>query len=288
MYDKEQIAKYLAVPVAVLAVSTAAILIRFSEANPIAISFYRMFFSCLIFLFPFLNNLNNFYSVKKREFAYSILSGAFLAFHFAFWIYSLNLTSIASSVVLVSSHPLIVLFISDHFLGESIDKKSYFSVILALFGVFIILLGDLSFRDWSVLGDFFALIGMLFLAGYLSIGKVVRKKASTVFYVFVAYFVASLVLGVLSFVFETTFKIYGLNEYLIFISLAVVPTFLGHSIYNWSLRYVRADFVSISLLGEPVLSSFLAIIFFSEIPPLLTVFGAIITLFGVYLSLIWR
>lgn len=286
--NKKKIAKYLAIPVAVFSVSTAAIFIKLSKSHPVAISFYRMLFSFLIFSFPFIGKIKEFLALKKRELFLASSAGFLLAFHFAFWIYSLELTTVTSSVVLVSSHPLLVMFISDNLLGESISKKAYFSVLIALVGVSVIFLGDLTIQGWSAWGDVLALMGMMLLAAYLTVGRTVRKSVSTVSYVFIAYGVASLVLAIVSFFVGTSFKIYPVREYAIFISLAVLPTFFGHTVYNWSLKHVRADLVSISLLGEPIISSFLAFILLIEVPPHLTILGAIITLIGIYLSLKWR
>lgn len=288
MLKKEKIAKYVAIPFAVLAVSTAAILIKLSNSHPVAISFYRMGFSTLIFFVPFWMRRRKIKKLDSKDLYLSILAGFILAFHFAFWIYSLELTTVASSVVLVSSHPLLVLFISDKFFGENINKKAYFAVVFALIGVFLIFISDLRVENWSVWGDLFALIGMVLLGFYLSIGKVVREEVPTVIYVFLAYGFASVVLAILSLFVGTSFKVYSLGEYGVFLALAIVPTLFGHTVYNWSLRYVQADLVSISLLGEPILSSFLALIFLFEIPPLLTIFGGAITIIGIYLSLLWR
>lgn len=288
MFKKEKIAKYVAIPFAVLAVSTAAIFIKLSKSHPVAISFYRMGFSSLIFLVPFLRKRREIKKLSPKDLSLSILAGLILAFHFAFWIYSLELTTVTSSVVLVSSHPLLVLFISDRFFGESINKKAYFSVIFALIGVLLIFISDLRVKNWSVWGGLFALIGMILLGFYLSVGKVVREEVPTVIYVFLAYGFASVVLAILSIFVGTSFKVYSLSEYGIFLALAIIPTLFGHTVYNWSLRYVRADLVSISLLGEPILSSFLALIFSLEMPSLLTILGGGIIIIGIYWSLVWR
>ncbi len=280
----KKLAKYVGLPIAVFSVSTAAILIRFSNSNPITIAFYRMFFSSLFFLFPFLKN-KGIRTENKKNLLLIISSGIFLALHFAFWIASLNKTTVASSVVLVSSHPLLVMFFSSKFLGEEINQKAYYSVLFALLGVFLIALGDYSVKNWNVIGDIYALIGMFFLGFYILIGKVVRKDISTSSYVFSVYSVASIVLGFVSFFIGTSFKIYPIKEYLIFFLLALIPTLFGHSIYNWALRYVKADLVSITLLGEPIISSVLALIILSESPPTISLIGVSLTIIGIYLSL---
>lgn len=287
-YSKKKLAKFFGLPLAILAVSTAAILIRLSNSHPITIAFFRMFFSSLLFLPLFLRRKKELKKINFRLIIFIVLSGFSLGLHFASWIYSLQFTTVASSVVLVSSHPLLVLFLSDKLLGESVNKKAYYSVLLALIGVSLIVLGDLRVEEWNMIGDFLALGGMIFLAIYLIIGRKVRKDLSTVTYVFLVYCLASFLLGFISFTFEIGFVVYSIREYVIFFSLALIPTLLGHSVYNWALRYLKPDLVSISLLGEPILSSILAAIIFIEFPPSLSLLGFLITIYGIYISLKWR
>ena len=288
MIDKKKLEKRLhpkfAIPVAVLAVSFAAIFIRLSNAHPISIAFYRMFFSTLTLLFFIPYYKDEIKSLNKKDWLVLLSAGIFLAVHFASWISSLNYTSVASSVVLVTAHPLVVSWISGWHLDEKTSKKAYLAIIVALFGVFVMTYSDYSVTPTALFGDFLAIIGMFAVAAYIIRGREMRKRMSVVPYSFIVYGFSTVFLAIFSIGFSTSFKIYPPREYLLFLALALIPTMFGHTLYNWALKYVRAKVVSISLLGEPIGSSILAFFILSEIPPYLTIIGAAITLFGIYLS----
>ena len=270
-------------PIAITAVSFAAILIRLSDSHPMAIAFYRMLFSTLILL-PFVPAyLPEIKKLGRSEWLIMITSGMFLAVHFAAWISSLSYTSVASSVVLVTAHPIVVAWISGWYLGENTSRRAYTAILVALGGISIMTISSFTAAGWSVKGDILAIIGMLAVAGYLIRGREIRRNISVVPYVFVVYGISSLFLGVFSLGFGTSFEIYPIREYTLFFALALIPTVVGHTLYNYSLRYLEVRAVSTTLLGEPIVASVLAFFILSEVPPILTVVGAAITLTGIYI-----
>jgi len=286
-YKKEKLAN-LSLPLAIVAASFAAIFIRFSDVHPIAIAFYRMLFSTLLLLFfipPYIDEIKG---LSKKEWTILITTGFFLAIHFAAWVSSLEYTTVASSVILVSAHPLIVAWIGGWYLGEKTPKKIYFGIGIALVGVSLMVFSDYSISEWALFGDILALLGMLAIAGYILRGRKVRQTTSLVTYAFLVYLTSTIFLGLFSVGFSTSFTIYPMREYIIFLALAVIPTMFGHTVYNWALKYVRARIVSISLLGEPIGSSFLAFFLLNETPPRLSILGGVITLFGIYLCTKYR
>ncbi len=274
----------IVLPLAVVSVSFAAIIIRLSDSHPISIAFYRMFFSSIILL-PFIPAyIKEIKKLNKRQWFLLITSGFFLSVHFAAWISSLNYTSVASSVVLVSAHPIVVAWISGWYLNEKTSRGAYLAILFALVGITIMAFSSYTAARWSIIGDILAIIGMLAVAGYLIRGREVRRRISVVPYAFIVYSTSAIFLALFSFGFSTSFKIYPSREYLLFFALALIPTIFGHTLYNWVLKYLDARRVSTTLLGEPICASVLAFIILSETPPLLTVIGASITLLGIYLS----
>lgn len=278
----ERVASRFAIPIAVVSVSFAAIFIRFSDVHPVAISFYRMFFAtCILSIFiPFY--LEEFRSISRNQMVSLFFVGFFLAAHMATWVASLGYTSVASSVVLVTSHPLLVAWISSRYLGERTSKRSYVSIIVALGGISLMAFSDYRLSGWSLFGDFLAILAMVLTTGYIVKGRQMRQKLSLVPYAFSVYAFSTLFLAVFSLFFSTSFEVYPGREYLIFLALALIPTMLGHTLYNWALEYVKARVVSISLIGEPIGSSILAFFILNEIPPTLTIVGAAIALIGIY------
>ncbi len=279
----EEKAGKIIIPIAMVSVSFAAIFIRFSDSHPIAIAFYRMLISSLILLIFIPKYWEEIRSIDMKDFIILFTTGLFLAVHFSAWFASLRYTTVASSVVLVTAHPLIVAWISSWYLNEKTSRKAIFGIIIAMLGIVVMTFSDYRVGRLALFGDILALIGMLAVAGYLIRGREMRKRMSLIPYAFLVYSSCAFFLALFSIPFSTTFKIYPSEEYMIFIALAIIPTMLGHTLYNWALKYVKASFVSVSLISEPVLSSVFAFLIFAEIPPFLTIIGAGITLIGIYI-----
>lgn len=292
----------LTILIGVLAVSTASLFIRFAqaEASALAIAGFRMTLATL-FLMPLvfvrcrpeLGKLN--WKIGWKV----ILSGLFLAIHFASWITSLQFTSVASSVVLVTTTPLWVAIFGSLLLKEKLSKQIVIGLAVALTGsVLVGLSGELpawlagesglkvSFASsgTNMTGNLLALIGAWTAAGYMLIGRSVRPQLSLPVYTFLVYGTSAVIL-----LFTIAFNKIPLTGftpavYFWLLLLAVVPQLIGHSAFNWALRYVPASLVSIALLGEPIGSTILAMIFLRENPVVFEVIGGIFILTGIYLS----
>ena len=284
----------------ILAVSTASIFIRYAqtEAPSLVIAAYRLALAAL-FLAPIALTYRRaeLINLRKRELRLALLSGFFLAVHFAAWISSLEYTTVASSVVLVSTVPLWVALLSPFTIKEALTRPVLAGMVLALLGGIIVGVSDSCIwstaglvcpdldefvRGEAFLGDLLALIGAIMAAGYLIIGRSLRARVSLVSYIFVVYGMAAIVLVTIMFVAGHSPFGYSPMIYAWFVALALVPQLLGHSTYNWALEYLSAAYVSIALLGEPIGSTILAYIFLEESPTLLKVFGAILILTGIY------
>jgi drug/metabolite transporter (DMT)-like permease len=286
---------------AILTASTASILIRFaqSDAPSLVIAAYRLSIASLI-LIPvlFSRYRDDLQAMTKREVSLTLVSGVFLAIHFATWITSLEYTSVASSVVLVQTAPLFVALLSPLILRERLSRSIVVGLILALIGSLIIGLSDACswseglrcpsigsfFRGNAMKGDLLALAGAAAGSGYIMIGRRVRSTVTLLPYITLTYGAAAAVLIVLMLRAGHAPFGYSPQTYLWFILLALLPQLFAHSTYNWALRYLSAALVSISQLGEPVSSTILAYIFLREIPPPLRIVGAVIILIGIAMA----
>ncbi len=287
----------------VVAVSTAAIFIRFAqqEGSPsIVIAAARLTIASLVLApFALTRYRSDLHTLSKQEWILALLSGLFLALHFGTWITSLEYTSVASSVVLVSTTPLWVAILAPLVLRERLGIAAGIGLILALSGGTIVGLSDTCtwqsgavtcpplqsfFAGRAALGDLLALTGAWMAAGYILAGRKLRSKMELIPYVFIVYGMAAIVLIVI---------MLGLREspvglpplvYLWFILLALVPQLLGHSTFNWALKYLPASFVSVALLGEPVGSTILAYFIFQEQPGWTKIGGAVLILIGIWMA----
>ncbi len=272
-----------AVILGVIAVSFASILIRFIDVPPLIVAFYRLFVTTLILTPVFLIREKQKDSIKSHPFYFG-LSGLFLALHFYLWISSLSYTSVSSSVILVSLHPIFVSLYSHFLLKERISPGTAAGIFIALVGVVIISAGDHSRGSNVLLGDLLALGGAVMMAGYLLVGRHLRRQFTTLNYTFWVYGTASLVLLLLALLLKAPLYPYTSRVYLVFLLLAVIPTLMGHSVFNWALDKVPVALVSTIILGEPVGATLLAWIFLQEPPTLFTFGGGFFILLGLFLT----
>ena len=283
MDEEPPISPKLALFISIVAVSTASILIRMSSAPPLIIAFYRMLFSTILLL-PFLlrsKRIDRVRELGQRGILNLMGVGVVLAIHFATWITSLSLTSVASSVIFVHVDPIFVAIVSHFLFKERITRRTLTGIIVAFAGATIIAVGDMGIGEMNFIGDVLALIGAVMLGLYILAGRRIRQELDLVSYVTPVYATSALVLGVMSFATGTSLTGYSSNEYLLFLVIAIVPMIFGHTLYNWTLKYVTAPVVSISILGEPVGASILAYIFLNETPTFMILVGGAVTLIGI-------
>lgn len=269
----------------VICVSWAAVFIRASSAPAIAIAAYRMIFAWLLLIPPAIFIYRRQFSeFDKSNLILAALAGTLLGWHFFFWVNSLKHTTIAASVVLVTTQPVFVALFSKLILKEKIGIRGTTAIIMAMIGSAIIAGFDLGLEKRYILGDMLALAGAVMAGAYLFIGRIVRARVSTAPYITVVYGVSAITLAIILAASGDLLKVYDVREYGLFLLLAVVPTILGHSLYNYALKHVAAHKVGLSIVGEPVLATVWGIIIFSEIPRLTTVAGGIIIICALLLA----
>lgn len=215
--------------------------------------------------------------------ALSVLSGTFLALHFALWITSLEYTTVASSTVLVTTHPIIVAILGLLLLRERLAARSVLCMALALAGSVVLVWGGLGTGGSAPLGNLLAFLGAVTVAAYMILGRIVRRTLSVNAYTMIVYAVAGALLVAATLATGTKLTPYPLREFVLFASLALFCTMLGHSLFSWALKYVRPTLISTSILGEPVIASLLAVVIFAEVPEPTTIVGGIVILTGIFL-----
>ena len=286
--EKPPFNPYLAVLLAVMCVSTSAIFVRLSTAHPLMIAFYRMGLSAL-FLAPFALNRSGrkeLQGMNNSDIIAAIIAGLFLAVHFTVWNTSLEYTSVASSTVLVTMQPLFVVTLGYFFLKEKISTKSIAGAALALTGSILVGAADFQIGGKALLGDILAFSGAFFIAVYFLIGRQLRAKLSLFPYVFLVYGTAAVFLFIANLLAGVPFYPYPPLDWLWFITLTIIPTIGGHTVYNWALRYVKTIVVSVSILGEPVGATILAFMIFHEMPGSQQLLGDLVIITGLFIFLI--
>jgi len=289
---------WLVLLLGIASVSTASIFIRYAQrdAPSLTIAAARLALATLVLAPPALaRHRAALARLGRRELGLALLAGMFLALHFALWIASLGRTSVASSVVLVTTTPLWVGLLGPLLLRERLTRPLALGILIAMAGGVAVGWSDaggraLAARAGSVAragtigGDALALGGALMMTGYLLAGRRLRRGLALVPYVFVVYGAAAVVLLAAMTFAGQGFLALPARVWLWLALVALVPQLLGHSSFNWALRYLPASFVAIALLGEPVGSTALAWALLRETPPPLTLFGAVLILAGIAIA----
>jgi drug/metabolite transporter (DMT)-like permease len=269
--------------VGVLAVSAAAIFIRLAEAPAVAIAFWRCALGAAVLLPPALVRKDRF--PRGRALYAGIASGVALGAHFGFWISSLDYTSVAASVVLVSTQPVFVAVLASLLFGEHTTPLSFLGIVVAIAGTAVIAF-DRTVGSAAVLGNVLALLGAVTVAVYVLIGRSSRTGGVGVLpYSIVVYSAAAATLLPVALVFGVSLWGYPGETWFWLAAITAGPQLMGHTVFNWALRYVEASIVSGTILAEPVVAALLAWLVLSERPARLTIVGGAIVLAGLYLLL---
>ncbi|QSG14736.1 DMT family transporter [Halapricum desulfuricans] len=279
-----------ALALAVVAVSTSAILIRWSRAPSSVAAFYRVLFTTLL-LAPVavVRYREAFARLSMRDWLVAASSGLALAAHFAAWFESLEWTSVAASVTLVQTQPVFVALGAAWLLEERLNRRIVVGIGVALAGSVLLSVGDLlsggAFAGSNPLyGDALALVGALAAAGYVLAGRSLRQRLPLIPYVIVVYTVSAIGLLVWTVGQGASLGPYPPREWMLFLAMAVGPGIFGHTVVNWALAHVESSVVSVTLVGEPVGSTLLALLLLGEVPPAMTAVGGVVVLVGIVLT----
>lgn len=273
--------------VGVAAMSSASIFIRWAldaGVPPLGVAAYRLAIATAALTVPLVRQraYRDYATLGTRHIALLVGSGVLLALHFAAWITSLASTSVLSSVVLVTTTPLWIGVASPLFLGERSPRSVWLGLIAAMIGGGLVGLADVSgstaVAGW---GDLLALSGAVFAAGYLMIGRGVRDRLSFVAYVWLVYGVAALVLIAWALIARAPLVGYPVQAVLWLAAVGLIPQLIGHTAANYVIRHVSATLVGISVLGEPIGSTALAVALLAERPTPLQLVGGVVILGGI-------
>ncbi|MDQ0337968.1 drug/metabolite transporter (DMT)-like permease [Caldalkalibacillus uzonensis] len=276
---------YFGLIVGAVFVSTAAVLVKLSSAPAEVVAFYRLFLAVVLmtpFVFPYFKELKR---LERRQWVYLLVSGLFLALHFVLWFESLNYTSVASSVVLVTLQPLFTFAGAYVLFRERMTIKALAAGILAIGGSVLIFWGDFRFGGEAIVGNALALLAAAMVSGYWLCGQHLRQCLSIMAYTYVVYGAAALFILAYVMAQNSPFLDYPAGDWWLFLALALFPTLLGHSIFNWAVKWVGASVISVTVLFEPIGASILAYLILGETLSVTQIGGGMMILSGIYLFL---
>jgi drug/metabolite transporter (DMT)-like permease len=279
----------VALALSIFALSTSAILVRWSAAPSVIVAFYRVLFTLLLLApFALVRHRTDLFSLSIRDGVVAAVTGVALAIHFAAWFESLNWTSVAASVTLVQTQPIFVAVGAYLLLDERITVRTVGGILLALAGAAVMSISDLLtesvFAGTALYGNALALVGGVMAACYVLAGRSLRQRIALLPYVTVVYGSCTLTLLAIALAGGDSLTGYPAHEWLLFLGMAIGPGVFGHTVVNWALAHIDSSVVSVSLLGEPVGATLLALLLLAEVPGWATVFGGTIVLAGILIT----
>jgi drug/metabolite transporter (DMT)-like permease len=275
--------------VGLFAVSSAAIIIRLAQEGGVpslTIAGGRLVVATIV-LTPLTlrNHREDLRKLGRKELGLCLLAGVILAGHFAAWVSSLGYTSVAASVVLVSTYPVMIAVLSYPLLGERVSLFVGFGTLLAFIGGIIVALsgdaGEPPGRADALLGNGLAFVGAVAVAIYFIIGRRVRARLPVIPYIWLVYGSAALTMIFVVGITGQQVGGFSWDAYLWVVMLGLVPQLIGHSAFNYALGYLPAAFVTLVILAEPVVSTTLAALLLEEFPAVWAVIGGAIILSGI-------
>ena len=271
--------------VGVLVMAWASILVRWAAAPPLVIGAGRLSLATLL-LAPVAvpPTVREWSGASARRLLLLGVSGMALGLHFAAWLTSLGMTSVASSVVLVSTTPLFVAVASPMVLRERVGRPMLGAALLAMAGAILIGLADARTAAGGLVGDLLALTGALMAGVYVLVGRALRREVSLLAYIWPIYGLAALMLLAACAITHQRLLGYDAQTYAMVALLAVGPQLIGHSSVNWALRYLSPAFVTVAILGEPLGATLLAFLLLAERPGWTLLAGGALLLLGIGLA----
>lgn len=275
----------LAVGVGIIAISTTSILVKLLGTIPASIiASYRLFFA-LIILWPitFLYRQNELKNIRKNDWFKLAFAGVLYAVYLGLWFHALQFLSVTSAVLILSLQPVFLLIASMLFLKERYSTGAWISILITLVGGSLIVWGDYKFLDRGVYSSFILFIGLIVITTYQITIQRVKRSLSFVTYLTILYTIAFVILIPYNLFQAHSYLDFTLNEWGYLLLLGIVPTFLGFGLFNWALRWLRAQTVSASLVLEPMIAATLAYYFLHEIIAPYQWLGGAVIVFGLLL-----
>ncbi len=252
--------------------STAVIFIKAGNVDTVLLAVLRLLVAAVFLLPLFIRDLRQRPAVTLGNcLRRALIPGILLSVHFISWIAASRMTSAANATLIVNLVPLalpVMLFV---LLRERLTSREVAGTIFGLVGMLLLSASDFQLNREHFLGDMLCLASMLFLSLYLAWARRHQGPHGLWLYVVPLYAVASLVSLILllltvAFGLSDPFRAYTLHDWLMVLGLGLVPTVLGHSILNISMKRIRGQVVSIVNMGQFVFATTMAFFLLGETP----------------------
>lgn len=276
--------RYALLFLGVFACSTAVIQIKASHTHPVIIAAVRLLLAVVLLSPFFVHDLkvhrDGFTSAHLRR---TWLPSFVLAAHFISWTYGARMTLAAQASLIVNLAPIAIPFFLHSLVGERINRREIIGTAVAVGGVLLLTAHDALTATGDVWGNATCFVSMLLFAWYLALGRKNRDFPSLWLYVVPVYLQAGLICLLVALPWLGTFELSSSREWSLLICLAIVPTIIGHSLLNLSMRHLRGQIVSLCNVGQFIFATAMAYVIFHEHPAPLFYGASVIVVAGIAL-----
>jgi len=274
---------YIALAIGISALSLSAMFVRWAEAPGPVTGFYRLLISTILLTPLFLRQQKQLAPIEKKYLLFPIIAGFFTAFDFAFWNSSLKYTTAANATLLGNTAPLWVALIALFIFRERLRGVFWFGLVIALTGALLVMGSDFLHHPTLGIGDLMASAAAIFYAAYQLTTQRGRKYIDPFRYIWLVGVSATIGMFIINIVMGNSFTGYPAQTWLIFFTTAIISQMIGYLAITYALGHLPASIVSPTLIGQPILTTLLAIPMLGEIPNATQWIGGAIALAGIYI-----
>ncbi len=257
----------------VFACSTAAIFIRLSSVHPVMLSALRLFVAAVVLTPLFLRDRRRHRARYTRKDLFdTIIPGLLLGIHFISWIAGIKMATVANGSLIVNLVPIAMPFFLYFLIREKLTGREWLATGIALGGTALLVACDFNLDRQYFIGDIICFVSMLFFCLYLAFSRKYRHVSSLWLYVVPLYYIAGVFCLVCAIVWglvrdaDALPQLYSGKDWLWAVFLGIIPTVIGHSILNHSMKKLRGQVVSIINMGQFVFAGTMAFLIFNEVP----------------------
>ena len=253
--------------VGVFACSTSVVFIKASEEHSILLAAYRLLFASIILSPLFFHDLRK-HRIRYpfRHFRATIWPGIILGLHFITWFIGLRMTLAANSTLIVTMTPIVMPFFLYFFFRQTLTRWEWAGTMLSVAGMLVLTSGDYQLSSRHVYGDLLSLFSLILLTYYLVLARINRSIVTIWLYIVPLYFFAGVFCLLVSLFFVNPIKSYPGQEIALFLALAIIPTVIGHSLFNYCMQRISSQLVAIATPGQTIFAGMLAYHYFQEVP----------------------
>lgn len=281
--NRKDFLPYIALGICILALSTSAIFIKYADAPGPVTGFYRMFFAAIILTPLAIYRLIKNNRLSKANFYVPIVGGIFSGLDLGIWAIALGFTTAANATLLGNTAPLWVALGATLFFREQLGQKFWVGLLLAMAGAALIIGADFLLQPRLGIGDTIAIFTGMLYAGYYLTTEYGRRSIDAVTYIWIVFLSASVTLFFLNLALGNALTGYPPETMAIFLASAIISQLIGYLMSSYSLGHLPASVVSVTMVGQPVVTAIIAIPLLGELPVGTQLIGGIIALIGIYL-----